>query len=379
MPRSDDQSADVLVLGCHPAAYLAAMLLRLKGNLRILHSTIPGEPVADRLVLVNPAFFGLHPLIEPLRRRLGGTAIYGLRFLSSDPPAACEYRSRSTVGLVVHLKQVREAMQQLAEAQGVSLIDADDLELEEVDEHGVRVKLGERRLRARALIVAGPLPRNQQRLLSIPQEWEPGILHRYTWARIRSGKLAEPCSRPLVPMSLDLQGILAWGWLLPGPREALAAVIQPAESLREHPPAAVLGAWLQQLRAHELLRKADDVDNASIQGLDMPLAGALAHEGVANRTLLIGPAGGFYSASGEDLYPNCWSAVFAVDAMRRALSERHLQDGLQPYRLKWRTTLGEYLRGPRQNLRFLLPLVYRNRIMTNRMAEAILMGRSVVR
>jgi flavin-dependent dehydrogenase len=110
-----------------------------------------------------------------------------------------------------------------------------------------------------------------------------------------------------------------------------------------------------------------------------PAAGALNREGVGNRTLLFGPAGGFFTACLEDIYPNCWSATFAVDAVRKALDEPHLQDALRPYREQWGTTLGEYLRGPQQNLRFLLPLVYRNAVMTSRLAESILLGKSVVR
>ena len=66
-------------------------------------------------------------------------------------------------------------------------------------------------------------------------------------------------------------------------------------------------------------------------------------------------------------------------AIRAALGEVHLQDALQPYRQAWGTTLGEYLRGPQQNLRFLLPLVYRNPVMSGRLAESILQGKSVVR
>jgi hypothetical protein len=63
----------------------------------------------------------------------------------------------------------------------------------------------------------------------------------------------------------------------------------------------------------------------------------------------------------------------------KAIKERHPQDALQPYRQQWGATLGDYLRGPQQNLRFLLPLVYRNSTMTARLAEAILRGKSVVR
>ena len=78
----------------------------------------------------------------------------------------------------------------------------------------------------------------------------------------------------------------------------------------------------------------------AIRSIDLPLAGALAHEGVANRTLLVGPAGGFYSACTEDIYPNCWSAIYAADSLKKALKEPHLQDALQAYRHRWRTTLG---------------------------------------
>ena len=77
--------------------------------------------------------------------------------------------------------------------------------------------------------------------------------------------------------------------------------------------------------------------------------------------------------------PTAGAPVFAVEAVREAIKEPHLQDALQPYRQKWGTTLGEYLRGPQQNLRFLLPLVYRNPTMTRLMAESILQGKPVVR
>ena len=100
---------------------------------------------------------------------------------------------------------------------------------------------------------------------------------------------------------------------------------------------------------------------------------------MARRTLLIGPAGGFYSASGEDVYPAAWSAKFAADAAAKALKAPQVQDALGVYRGKWGATLGEYLRGPQQNLRFLLPLVYKNPTMTDRLANSILLGESLVR
>ena len=141
-------------------------------------------------------------------------------------------------------------------------------------------------------------------------------------------------------------------------------------------PRLAYAALIQSTIANGRVSK---IDLSAAQSIDLPLAQALSQENVANRTLLIGPAGGFYSACAEDVYPNCWSSIFAVDVAKKALGEKHLQDALQPYRHKWGSTLGDYLRGPQQNLRFLLPLVYRNPVMTARMAEAILSGASVVR
>src|SRR6185437_10380475 len=131
---------------------------------------------------------------------------------------------------------------------------------------------------------------------------------------------------------------------------AQLAVEQPVETLAQIRPAELLQHWVGVLRSHQIINARADIPVDQAQHMDLPFGGALAHEGVANRTLLIGPAGGFYCATGEDIYPNCWSALFAADTIKKALKETHLQDALQPYRQKWLTTLGDYLRGPQQNL-----------------------------
>jgi flavin-dependent dehydrogenase len=180
-------------------------------------------------------------------------------------------------------------------------------------------------------------------------------------------------------MCLNLREMLCWGWLFAGSKSTQLAVEQPIESVSKVRPVELLETWIDMLRRNGVLLGKGTLPIESAEHMDLPLAGALAHEGVANRTLLIGPAGGFYSACSEDIYPNCWSAVYAADAVKKAIKEQHLQDALQPYRHRWRTTLGDYLRGPQQNLRFLLPMVYRNHKMTARLSESILMGKSVVR
>jgi flavin-dependent dehydrogenase len=378
MPKSD-RHIDVLVFGEHPSAYLVAAMLRHKTKYRIVHSTIPNEQTPDRLVIINPALFELHALLEPLRRKIETRAVYGLQFLADDPATHSEYRNKSTVTCVGPYKDIRKAMQSLAEQQGVEFVTPRQIQIHRVEEHGIEVSLGNQTVHPKALVLAGRLADAQERILGVPKEWERGVLHRYSYVKLRGTRLADLSGRPLMPMSLDLRGLLSWAWLLPGPHHVQLAIEQPLEQIQQIKPVELLQHWANVLHHHGIFQSPLEIHPNSIESLDLPLAGALAQEDLANRTLLIGPAGGFYSATTEDIYPNCWSALYAADVLKKALKELHLQDALQLFRHRWRTTLGDYLRGPQQNLRFLLPLVYRNQIMSHRMGEAILTGASVVR
>jgi flavin-dependent dehydrogenase len=372
-------AVDVLVLGEHPAAYLAAALLKHKSKLHVLHATLPDERVPDRLVLLNPAMFDLHPLLGPLRRKLETASIYGLQFLADDPATRSEHRAKTVVALVAAYKDVRTAFQKMAAAEGVEFVTPKHLEVLRVIDGGIEVTVGKANVRPVVLVLAGPLPDSQEKLLGLPDAWGQDVVHRYTFVKFKGARHVELGGKPIVPMSLDLQGRLTWAWLLPCGNSIQLAVEQPVETLDRVKPLELLAHWVTVLKGHHVLKEDADVPLDQAQSMDLPLAGALAHEGLANRTLLVGPAGGFYSASGEDIYPNVWSAVFAADAIKKAWKEPHLQDALNPYRHKWRTTLGDYLRGPQQNLRFLLPLVYRNQVMTTRLAEAIRLGKGMVR
>ncbi|HEV8604377.1 MAG TPA: hypothetical protein VGQ99_03370 [Tepidisphaeraceae bacterium] len=378
MAKSNPQ-VDVLVLGGHPSAYLAAALLKDKTKFAVMHSCIPGEPSGERLVLMNPALFDLHPMLSGLKRKIEAAGIYGIRFLADDPATASEYRSKSAVTCVAQLKDVRAAMIDLAKVQGVQLCNPKILQIHRLDESGLDATVGKEMVRARALVLAGDLGEQQHKLLGLPEEWEHGVVHRYTFVKLKGTKMADLGGRPLMPMSLDLKGLLTWAWLIPGPKHMQMAVEQPLDTVAANPPITLLRHWAGVLSAHGVFKAPLEIEQEEMEMMDLPFGGALAHEGVANRTLLIGPVGGFYSATGEDVYPGCWSAIHAAEVLKKAMKEQFLQDAIQAYRQKWRTTLGDYLRGPQQNLRFLLPLVYRNQVMTNRLAEAILIGKSVVR
>jgi flavin-dependent dehydrogenase len=378
MSKSDPQ-LDVLVLGEHPCAYLAAVLLKQKGKLNVLHAVIPEDNAPERLVLINPELFELNPVVGALRRKMDLSPVYGMRFVGESKEIFNEARSKSALSYVGSYKDVRQAFMGMGLAEGVETTQPRTLQIHGVDETGIDVSVGKSEYRPKALVVAGHLTGAQQKLLGMPDAWEKEVPYRYTFARVRPGAMGDGDPRPVVPLCLDLGGALFWAWYLPKGETAQMALMQPVDSVAAHSPAALMGVWAEVLREHGILKATGPAAYDAPHSLDLPIAGALAHEGVANRTLLIGPAGGFYSACAEDIYPNCWSAVFAAEVLKKSLKEPHLQDALQTFSHKWRTSLGEYLRGPQQNLRFLLPLVYRNGVMAERLCESILMGRSVVR
>ncbi|MCU1274977.1 MAG: hypothetical protein JWO48_2408 [Bryobacterales bacterium] len=374
-----ESKVDVLVLGEHPCTYFCAALLRVTMNLRVVHATVPDERPVERTCLLNPALFALHKLLEPLKRKLEMTAIYGAQFLGDDPAIRSEHRCKSTLAFTISYKEARTAFQRVATDAGVEMVTPKQLQFMRLDEQGLEVVIGRATVRPRVLVLGGILPEPQQKMLGLPENWGPDVVRRYTFLRLKGNKWADVGTRPTIPMSLDLGKNLFWAWLLPFNGGAQLAVEQPLESVGTISSADLLRQWVETLRKHKVLKPGGEIPYEDAEFLDLPFTGALVHEGVANRTLLIGPAGGFYSATGEDLYPNCWSAVFAADTIKKAWKEPHLQDALHPYRQKWRTTLGDYLRGPQQNLRFLLPLVYRNQVMTDRLTESILLGKKLVR
>lgn len=376
MAKLPDQ-ADVLVLGDHPSSFLAATLLRQKSKLRVVHASFSRTGDADRLVRINPALFDLHPILSPLKRKIAQTVLYGVQFLSSDGQMRSEWRERGTVITVADMKSVRDEMTALADDHAVHLCQAKSLSIEAIDEQGADVRINSSLTRVKGMIISDGIDAGYDRVLNLPARPDQTTVHRLSWVRIKGAQKLQFSGKPLAVVCLDLQDQQA-GWLLPGKTGGQLMVIQPIRQVQQSLPQAALCTWANTLVQHEILASAD-MDWSKLRSLDIPLAGALAREGVANRTLLIGPAAGFYSASGEDIYPNCWSAVHAAEVMKKSLRERHLQDALNAYRARWRTTLGDYLRGPQQNLQFLLPLVYRNPVMTQRLGEAILLGKGIVR
>src|SRR3954454_1027036 len=116
---------DVMVLGQHPCAYLAAhLLLDSKPAVTVLHSTIPGDSPPDRQVLVNPELFDLHKPLEKVRKKLELTPVWGCAFLSDEAATRGEWRGKSATAPASYVgcfNELRKSFASLAKEAGVKL------------------------------------------------------------------------------------------------------------------------------------------------------------------------------------------------------------------------------------------------------------------
>src|SRR4051812_21683942 len=177
---------DVLVLGSHPCAHLAAALLRQNSSIHVTRADVAGELLDDRLVVINAEFFDLNPLLAPLKKKLDLAPFYGLRFLADDSATKSEFADKSVAAFVGSMKPIRAAFGALSEEAGVQTIGKSKLEITGVDEHGVHVRLDGKSLKPKLLIIATNLSPDAQRTLGLPVSWENGVVHRYSYVKCKS-------------------------------------------------------------------------------------------------------------------------------------------------------------------------------------------------
>lgn len=367
---------DVIVLGDHPCTYVAASLLAAKGSRRVLHVVIPTDRSTNRAVLLNPHLFKLDKSLSSLANQIELMPVTGVRFLCDDLGTTSEHVAAAPLAFVARMHDVSQATAAVAKRAGVTMAEPATVAVRRTDPQGVEVAIDGVVKRATVLVVGGRLPEPCCRKLGIPLSWDADVQRRLYYVELPRPEQGEAASRSTLPtpMSLDLNGSMQWAWML-STADALHLVVEQSGNRRE--PKAALQHWANLLASHKFLEPTT-IDPAQIECIHAPIAGALAQDGVADRTVLIGPAGGFFSASGEDIYPCVWSALHAADVVTSALKQPLLQDALDDFRSCWRTGLGMYLQGPQQNLKLLLPMVYRNSAMTARLAEAIMAGKNVI-
>src|SRR5688572_14400171 len=194
-------AVDVLILGEHPSAYLAAEMLLAKPGITVAHCTIPQEHAPDRLMLVNSQFFSLHKPLEKLKKKLDLTGVWGMTFLSDDGATRGEYRGKAPAVFVGHYAQVRKAICQQAKEAGVRVLTPKSLQIRVLDQSHFEVHADNHVIRPKVVLLAGALPPEQAKALALPEMFAKEVMRRYSFTRLKGNKWFEPSAKPCIYMS----------------------------------------------------------------------------------------------------------------------------------------------------------------------------------
>ena len=86
---------------------------------------------------------------------------------------------------------MRAALIDQAKRAKVELHETRNLEIRGANENGVDLSLDGVAMRPKMLIVGGELSVQQRKTLGLPESWDAGVMHRYTYLRLKGDKWAD--------------------------------------------------------------------------------------------------------------------------------------------------------------------------------------------
>lgn len=364
--------SDVLIVGAGVAGRTAAGLLARKGRtVQVLGGAVCGVPSGSRWVSS-----GVEPLLKALgvpARDAAAEPVRGVAFHASDFSKRQEVSIGGGAGWFVDLADWNSRLTRSTAATAAADASGEAVAFRmREDEVVVGLADGTERA-ARLLLLADGSP--SRAAGAIGMELRPSLSSRWgaqlEWPATRGSRIAPG----VLHWVLGIEGGagLATFWSAGG-RESLSVFASSA---------SVVQSWLARLLPGL-------VDSCGVVlPRDLPAGGAPARcvpaglaleieSHVGKRALAIGDAGGFVAAATcEGIYPAMWSAQIAAEVADAALTGDCPQDELREFDARWRGAMAEYLRPPNADLQFLLPLVFSNKQMAERLARALLRGETL--
>lgn len=371
----NDDLFDVAVVGAGPAGSAAAITLARKGRRVLLverdpfpRSTPCAGWISTRAVEILTGW-GVKPrriLDEPFTE----VTLYNADFSRSAKPLLAD-----PVGYLVDRAQFDQALVNIAVKNKAVLVQGCAVANLRLGETSVTIQLTDgREFESRLLLLA---PGRVSPLLDRVQPARSSD-GRPVWAayvfedRPPTGKR----TRPTVGVVFGLDGGESFGFCTVSRNRVSVSVAWKGKFAQTGEMLVGLcqAAYRNQVVPVDLSERAKSalvVRTPSAAALDLD-----SH--VCKHTLLIGDAGGFVSAvSNEGIYPAIWSAGIAADVVHEALDADPSQDVLMTFDSRWRVEMAEHLRSPHTDIRFLLPLIFTNQPMADRMGAAFFFGENI--
>jgi flavin-dependent dehydrogenase len=367
---------DLLVVGAGPAGATAAALCAGKGVSVALIDQRPQPRKYTQRVWVNAEIRKLLEACGVMADAVLGEALTALTFCSPTYTRTITSRLHSPAVHVVDRARLENALIDAAVAAGASLRTGQHVAGLDILEEKVRLTFSDgSEVDGRFLVGADGARSLVGRQLGLTGHIEPKC-----WCAQWDGHRSK--ARPLKPAGADKGMIVVLGlirsqgigYVLPQADHLLLGVAGPSneEEIAEHFQEFVGDAREAGLLPDDVRPGKPDVwPSPAGQAIDME-----AH--VGKRSLLVGEAGGFVTAvSYEGIYPAMWSASIAAGVLIDAAGSDTPQDVLGQYDHRWRLVMADYLRMPNADVEFLLPLIFSNQQIADRMAAAFLTGQNI--
>jgi flavin-dependent dehydrogenase len=367
-----DSTHDVAIIGAGPAGATAAILLARAGrNVVLLEKDNPRRMVPCAGWLSAKAD-GLLKELGCMPGDCGTTSISQVTFYNADLTKRSSPQLKGPIGHLVHRPLFEETLTRKAVEYGAKVLQGEEARDVRLNESSVAIRLPSISVQSRLLILAIGRSPDLLARLGFPLRG-PQVC---TWA----AQVDVPAdasgaeARAAVVLGLDNRG--SFGFHSRGNGRCTLSVHCVGEATQAVPTLVHL---CKLAHAHGLMPRDLSAQAEQTKPILSPAGLALDLDThVAKHTLLVGDAGGFVAAaSNEGIYPAMWSAQIAAVVMDRALANPYSQDELMSFDAQWRMQLADHLRSPHTDIRFLLPLIFSNQAMADRMAAAFFFGENI--
>ncbi|HRX85143.1 MAG TPA: NAD(P)/FAD-dependent oxidoreductase [Phycisphaerae bacterium] len=374
MPSKTPKQSEVIVIGAGPAGSTAALLLAREGRqVLLLDSASFPRPKACAGWL-SPRGVDLCGQLGIDASKMGATPITEARFLSADLSQSAQPSHQDRLGVVVDRTKFDEQMALAAKKAGAKFHDRFTVSTIRPGESEVEVESVEGNvLTSKLVILATGVSQRLSGQLGLHMPTDSAVVQA-AHVTVRM-KPSEGANRSRLTAVLAAKG-----------DGCCLAIEQPDHiSLTLHARAGrdELTGHLVELaeRLHRIGFLSMDVSEQAARPVCAPAYrfNALdADSHVGKRSLVIGDAGGFYATvSLEGIFPAMWSAQIAATIVDKALAAPHPQDALMGFDREWRLAMADFLRPPNTDLHLLVPLIFTNQPMADRMGAAFFLGENI--
>lgn len=359
---------DVIIVGATPAGLTAAIRASQEGLQTVIVSAGGAFSAAGSPEWLGPRAVQLCEQCGVRGARAGARSFSGLRLFSWDLQRHCRVSAAGLAGWVMARSALERALAKIAHGHGAAELSPAEPAAVTLSEGHVELRLRDGRvLRGRVLVIADGLDSPTAALARLPEAGRAESV-----AACADVTLAARSKEVGLDVVIGARRVPQLATIVRGPQELRVSLMTRDF---DTPAAHQLAAFLTAARAARLVPAGPE---APVTTGRTPAGAALDLEThVGKRCLLIGEAGGFVAAfSNESAYPAMLSGWLAAESAARALRAAVCQDELLSFSATWRAALADYLRPPNTDLPLLIPLVFNNPQMSQRVARAFLLGQT---